>query len=478
MASAAGRGAQVILTGADQVAARGAFAPSIEGNTDVKRVRELFGLSSDGSTPDGSARNGAPALSLTTTSGRKPRIAIFGDSRTRQNHSTDNKVIRTIGYAYWAAMALNSRVDFPPALNFGINGDTTSGMRVRLGPVLASDADVVVMLAGTNNWGAGITIDQTIADMQAMIASIRDAGKLVVLVCEAPRGDTTFPLRRLTTSQLANHIQWRQWLLDQRFMRGVYTTDAWADLAVPGSTTGDAIVGMFYDGLHPAQLGARAIGTALAATLATIFPSAASDLAASNADVYDAVNNPYGSLTPNPMLDGTGGTVNAGVTGQVATSLQVAAPPSGLSIAASKVTTGNKVWQQLVITGTPAANASIDIMRMDAVPANIGANDTIYGSAEIQVDSGGSGYQSLQFGTRTTHTTAGTVVYQWGDPDATIPPPTTDYGGAIQTPLAVMPGEVSTTARLKFYITVANGVAVNLTIRVRAMALRKVRPGA
>lgn len=62
MASPAGRGAQVILTGTQQSAARGVVGPEITVNLETKRVLEFAGTVADGTTLDGSTRTGLPAV--------------------------------------------------------------------------------------------------------------------------------------------------------------------------------------------------------------------------------------------------------------------------------------------------------------------------------------------------------------------------------------------------------------------------------
>ena len=62
MTSTPGRGAQVILAGDAQKAARGAAASSIEGNREAKRTLEAAGLVADGTTAGGDSRSGAPPL--------------------------------------------------------------------------------------------------------------------------------------------------------------------------------------------------------------------------------------------------------------------------------------------------------------------------------------------------------------------------------------------------------------------------------
>lgn len=55
------RGAQVILTGEAQTAARGGMGGDIEENTMVKKALEADGTVADGTTVDGSTLTGKPA---------------------------------------------------------------------------------------------------------------------------------------------------------------------------------------------------------------------------------------------------------------------------------------------------------------------------------------------------------------------------------------------------------------------------------
>jgi hypothetical protein len=60
-ATATGRGAQVILTGQAQAAARGAAATTMRGNRDAMLTLIRSGVVGDGSTPDGTTLTGQPA---------------------------------------------------------------------------------------------------------------------------------------------------------------------------------------------------------------------------------------------------------------------------------------------------------------------------------------------------------------------------------------------------------------------------------
>lgn len=410
----------------------------------------------------------APNMPVTVENvARSIRVAQFGDSRTEQCYRVNGAFMRSIGYAYWAQMALGGRALFPYSLNFGVSGDTTAQMVARSLTVARSDADVVVVLGSTNDRTSGLTAAESIANLTTIVEDQRAAGKAVILIAETPRGDSTYTTKRLTASQIGEHLQVTRWIMRQASRRGVYPTDVWPVWCNSASTTADAVLGMTYDGLHPAQVGAKAIGDAVAAVLATILPAISGDVLASNADLYDATYNPRGNLLGNGMLDGS--------SGGVATGWTLLAAPTGVTITATKVTSGNNVWQQFAISGTPSTSSpSLEFRRDVASLAAVSGTETLEGSAMLEVDTGGSGYQAIVLGTRALYATQPTYTAEVGDVNVGIAPPSGAYGGYLLTPPHVLPGEVPTLLRLRLYVSMIQNTAISLTIRVRSMALRKV----
>ena len=88
------RGAQVILSGQAQTAARGGLAGDLEGNTLAKRALEADGTVADGSTPDGSTLTGKPPADVVVTEeakagGEKP--AEEGSTRVKATNPQTEK---------------------------------------------------------------------------------------------------------------------------------------------------------------------------------------------------------------------------------------------------------------------------------------------------------------------------------------------------------------------------------------------------
>ena len=83
------RGAQVILTGEAQTAARGGLAGDIEGNTIAKKALEADGTVADGSTPDGSTLTGKPAADIPVTESAEAGGTVPAEPGTTRIESTN-----------------------------------------------------------------------------------------------------------------------------------------------------------------------------------------------------------------------------------------------------------------------------------------------------------------------------------------------------------------------------------------------------
>jgi hypothetical protein len=77
------RGAQVILTGEAQAAARGGLSSTLEGNTLAKQKLENEGLVADGYGPDGSTSTGKPPADPVVTEQGDPvgEVPATGDTQ-------------------------------------------------------------------------------------------------------------------------------------------------------------------------------------------------------------------------------------------------------------------------------------------------------------------------------------------------------------------------------------------------------------
>lgn len=430
----------------------------------------------------GGGRAGVSAAAIARLTGRpgNRRLAVLGDSRTAGSitGTATAPVWENNSWINWARFLGRQRFDFPWGNNFGVGGDTTVMMLARLPAALAlSDAGTWVVLGGVNDRGtAAMTAAETIASLTSIRDMILAAGRLVVFIAEIPKGDSTYTSYRLTGDQLGYHFRVHQWLLEQRSVPGVYVCDVWDKFAVENSTTGDAIAGLTLDGLHPNIVGNEVIGAKLATTLEAIF-APVDLLPTSNADQY-SVANPTGCLLVNPMFDGSGGSVGTGGAGNLAPNWTGAGTTAATGVIRTyaKVSSGGKAWQQTVLSGTAAGAApSVQILRQIGLQGNISAGDTLEGVAEVEWDAGHANIVSIQF--RLQFLDGSTSVWDVRDMDqrdATTFMPTGARAGLLRLQPVTVPAVSYTDARFSISVNGADASAMALTIRTRAMALRKV----
>lgn len=230
-------------------------------------------------------------------------VVLAGDSITR-NCSSATSGTESHGYITHALSEIGQSLKFVDANNYGLGGDTSADLLARFSAVTASDCGLVVIAIGTNDrGGANLTAQQTIDNIQAMVDLSLVAGMKVIVCTPNPRGTATYPNNRLSTAQLANHLQVRRWIISLE-QPDVYPCDTWKYLADPLSSTGDIKEDYTSDGLHSIQLGAYWHGKALAEVMEKIAP-VVQVLPVTNADQY-SVSNLTGAITTNPMMKVTG----------------------------------------------------------------------------------------------------------------------------------------------------------------------------
>ncbi|MEO7123698.1 MAG: GDSL-type esterase/lipase family protein [Lacisediminihabitans sp.] len=98
-------------------------------------------------------------------------IAFIGDSITQGGD--------------WAAW-------FPDldTVNFGVGGDTTDDVLLRLGPIVAAEPDEIFMLIGTNDLGTRQSVEHLVRNIQSILVELRRElpGARMLLQSILPRG--------------------------------------------------------------------------------------------------------------------------------------------------------------------------------------------------------------------------------------------------------------------------------------------------
>jgi len=123
--------------------------------------------------PAGAAQAGAAAVPAPS-----PRtLRVLGDSL-----SAEYGLARDSGWVKLLATRIAQAAPEYSVVNASISGDTTSGARTRLAPLLRAHPAVVVIEMGANDGLRGLSVDAMRDNLQAMIEACRRGGARVLLV--------------------------------------------------------------------------------------------------------------------------------------------------------------------------------------------------------------------------------------------------------------------------------------------------------
>ena len=306
-------------------------------------------------------------------------------------NTANNRNYNAIGYATWARLLSNIRGWSPLTYNFGVSGYTTAQMLSTMPQMLALRPDVCVIMAGRNDAQTGVTPGPdttpgtTEYNLRIMYDEAQAANCIVIAVKVLSQTFAEWP----AASNELFALQINNWIEAQKtFRKGFYVIDCGNVYDDPTNTTHWIPRTNYIDAgdtTHPTTWGAYQIGNLIAATINAIWPNWRLPIMNVD-DVYDAVNEPYGNLLPQPMFTGTGGT---GCTGQCSGNLATGwaaqvANVLGSTIALSKTTWpttgqagGGQGAQTVAVSGT--ANGSNGRFQLDTVmtAANFNAGDIV-----------------------------------------------------------------------------------------------------
>lgn len=294
-------------------------------------------------------------------------VLVLGDSRAYQCTKGN------VGFADWAVSETGGLAAFPLSLNKGIDGNTTSQMLARLQTDVIANSnafDVMVHFGTGNDRIKGMTLEQTIRNLEYMYSALIKRGKIVIAIAETPVMGANVGL---PAQQTANHFAVHNWYLNVAPSLGVVVVNPWDEMVDPASGSNFwPLGGLTGDGLHPTAVGARIIGRKVAEALKRLFTFPAVLPTANVA--YDAALVPGGSLISNSLLTGTNGVLGGGsnATGQLASSCTLLGSDlNGLAVAASKEAADFGFKQVLRITGMPSGTTptltleqSVDVSKL------------------------------------------------------------------------------------------------------------------
>ena len=172
------------------------------------------------------------------------RFAAVGDSIT--DADSPDFAAGDLGAASWATYVVDDGFAF--AGGWAEWGATTAMMADSVGPI---DADVLVVLAGTNDIAFGIPFDESAANLDRIIDAVGIEDVVVVSIPPMAASPDVAEAYNERLDDLAGDRGWR-------------FVDASAGLRTADGRFRD---GMSFDGLHPSVDGAQVLGEAIAAGL-------------------------------------------------------------------------------------------------------------------------------------------------------------------------------------------------------------------
>lgn len=330
----------------------------------------------------------------------RPRTIFFGDSITANGWLTNGTYAedangsyfeggtfaRTEDYGYAAWADFLAYGGFGVLDNAGIGGNLTTDMLARVqADVLDKRPTLIVDNGGTNDLVNSVSSEDVIA-RKAQLFDLYEGIGAAIIACEIlPRGN-------FTTAHTIEAIKVNRWLNQQARSRKNFRVVPAAALFVDPTSTAGAPLGVgvrYFDNTHPNNFGAFWYGKALADAAAGLIGNPLDEFGA--LDTYGVWSADAIIRNTNPLMGySTGGTANAGVSGQVANGYTCSAFAGSPTVVASIVDRPDRrgKLQRLVITFA-AANDCIEF----GIPVSSGTflqNRIMQGTCDIDVASSSS----------------------------------------------------------------------------------------
>ncbi|MDE1529619.1 MULTISPECIES: SGNH/GDSL hydrolase family protein [Pseudomonas] len=396
-------------------------------------------------------------------------VLVLGDSRAFQCTKGN------VGFTDWAVSETGGLAVFPLALNKGIDGNTTSQMLARLQTdVIANSSafDVMVHFGTGNDRIHGMSLDQTIRNLEYFYAALLKRGKVVIAIAETPVIGANVGL---PPQQTANHFAVHNWYLNVAPGLGVIVVNPWDEMVDPASGSNFwPKEGMTGDGLHPTPMGARIIGRKVGEALKRLFTYPAI-LPTSNV-AFDAALVPGGSLIPNSLLTGTNGLLGDGsnATGQLASSCTLLGSDlNGLAVAASKEAADVGFKQVLRITGMPSGTTPTLTFEQSVDVSKVAAGQRLRAVAGWEFISVNTSV--LQVALQIVAVSAsGTTIAQIGQNQELVNAmPIGTIAGTLVTQTLTI-AEVPTSLKVRLSIICKSGTGQDATIKLRQVDLARI----
>jgi len=211
----------------------------------------VLGLTACSSAPAVRSRASAPAPITGRPSADRVSFVVVGDSITAgpipiEATGAQEEATQQFGRGSWLPQAKGRPLRFLGG--WAVSGATTEEMRAGVVP---ARADVVVVMAGTNDVLRGMPWAQTRANLLAIVGTV---GVDDVLVSAVPPAD----------ERPAGRQEFNQRLRELADHKGWHLVDPWGSVE---QQNGSWVPGASADGVHPSQVTADAAGRVLRTAL-------------------------------------------------------------------------------------------------------------------------------------------------------------------------------------------------------------------
>ena len=333
------------------------------------------------------AQPGAGGLSTPTVffPGKPIDLFEYGNSYTAFGFQSTSPVSTCVNglSPMLEAMSLGQmRVKNPATYMVGTSGVTSTYLATNFASSVTpnfGNFDWLVMW-GTciNDLLGGVSAATGLANIQAMYAACRAAGKTLLLGTPYATRTGTYAVTSTQGEQIATTCRTvAEWARD---VPGVIYFDFWNDLVDPTQNLAAAYSNIqMADGLHLAVLGVLTVAKRCLATCQGFLTTPT--ITQGQLDVYDASNNPGGNIfstvgTGAIALAGTSGTINTGCSGTLPTGWSVTRAAGSDTIVCSTVTGvgayGSVGTNQFTVGVTSAASQDqVAVASFPSVPAGI-----------------------------------------------------------------------------------------------------------
>jgi lysophospholipase L1-like esterase len=322
-------------------------------------------------------------------------LIFMGDSIAGSSYSetATSSAYLDFGFMSWAQALSGARFEILNP-NAAQGGTTSRTWVTRVDTeVLPYAPGWVVCYLGTNDVGSDIPYEESIANFGSIFDRILQNGSRLVVCTVIPYGAAN-PLVTVARNTARNRLN--AWLAQYCSLNpGAYLVDTFAIVADPASATGAARANFLYDNLHPSALGARAMGSAVAAVLSQYTVDSAAHVSgftdnwAYDPNALNKISNPlFNSATgvAGATSPGAGTTITATSIAREWTVQSVAGGTSTTVCTTPAAPDGIGNAQRLVISGTNATD-EITLRTGSLAAARLVEGDVLYGECFVRITS-------------------------------------------------------------------------------------------